>query len=112
MTNKAYVMTVIATMATVSAHLIHLSTPGPITAAESFMAHLVHHAEEYENLWNTLDSRFVHAREVPQDNGGINLVSLNFEHTDDEEDLWTFYLTHDNLSGHTTIDLIQDGVIQ
>lgn len=110
MTNKAYVMTVIATMATVSALLMPL--PKPITAAEAVMQHLVEHAEEYRNLWDTLDSRFVHARDIPQDNGGINLVSLNFEHTDDEEDLWTFYLTHDNLSGHTTVDLIQDGVIQ
>ena len=104
---KAYIRTLIVTTCTITALLMPLSHP--VTASQAVMEHLLDNIEQYSDFWNTIDTRFAHAREVPNRTGAVNVMTLTFEHTQDPDDLWSFNVccTEDG----PRIDLLQAGRI-
>ena len=107
-TPKAYIRTLIVTTCTITALLMPLSHP--VTASQALMEHLLDNIEQYEDFWNTIDTRFAHAREVPNASGSVNVMTLTFEHTQDPDNLWSFGICCDGQS--VRIDLLQAGSIQ
>ena len=103
--SRAYIRTLIVTTCTITALL--MSLPHPVSTSQAVMEHLLDNVEQYEDFWNTIDSRFVHVREIPDRTGSVNVVTLTFEHTEDEDNLWVFGVccTEDG----PRIDLLQAG---
>lgn len=106
--SRSYIRTLIVTTCTITALLMPLSQP--VTASQAVMEHLLDNVEQYEDFWNTIDSRFAHVREVPNHQGKVSVLTLTFEHVHDPDDLWTFRVCC--TQSPPTIDLIQAGKLQ